>query len=171
MKFKINLMHSITNANYGLLLGDNITINIRPYYKTRNIGHPDFSYSKIYWTTLIVHEFAHGFVNPLVKKYRDVIKKVNITPYDEILKKLCYGDDLETFINENIIRALECLYVKESFNDYYNEYLNDNIEDGYEMIPEIIEFIKNTNYQNIDILTIIKLFIKSCSNCLLTSYL
>lgn len=153
-------MHSITNANYGLLLDDNITINIRPYYKTRKISHPDFSYFKIYWTTLIVHEFAHGFVNPLVKKYRGVRAEINITPYKEILKELCYGDDLETFINENIILTLECLYVKQNFNDFYDEYLNDNLEDGYEKIPEIIELIKDTKYQNIDILTIIKLFNK-----------
>ena len=160
MKFKINLMHSITNGNYGLLLDDNITINIRPYYKTRNTSHPDFSYSKIYWTTLIVHESAHGFVNPLVKKYRNEIEKIDIKLYQEKLKELCYGDDLETFINENIIRALECLYVKENFEDSYNQYLNDNLEDRYEKIPEIIELIKDTNYQNLDILTIIKLFNK-----------
>lgn len=160
MKFRINLVHSITNGNYGLLLDDTITINIRPYYKTRNTSHPDFSYSKIYWTTLVVHEFAHGFVNPLVKKYRNDIEKIDIIPYQEKLKELCYGEDLETFINENIIRSIECLYVKEYFKDFYDEYLNDNLEEGYDNIPEITEALKESNFINIDILAIIKLFSK-----------
>lgn len=67
--YHINLMLGITNSNYGVTVGNHLYANLRPYGKTRFAPMPDYSYSPIYWTTLIVHEFAHSFVNPICAEY------------------------------------------------------------------------------------------------------
>ncbi len=140
--FSINLMHGITNANYAALLEDGIVINIRPYFKTRYEHMPDFSYSSVYWTTLVVHEFAHGLINPLTRRHSHLISNIDKRPYEQLLKELCYGTSLETYINETLIRSLECLYVKENFKELYEQFIDDYREEGYDKIPRIIELTK-----------------------------
>ncbi len=152
--YHINLMFGITNANYGVTIGNKIYSNNRPYYKTRYDDIPDFSYDSLYFTTLIVHEFAHSFINVLVSNYRDEINLIETAKYDNVLDELGYGDSIETLINEHIIRAIECLYVKKYFGDHYERYVDFNIEDGYFKLKEVI----NSLLISVDIKQIVDLF-------------
>ena len=136
-------MFGITNANYGVNLGDKIYANLAPNASNRYIGFPDYSFDKLYWTTLIVHEFAHSFINPFTEVYRDIIAQKNIKPYAKILKTLHYGTSLETYINETVIRAIECMYIKNYFPDNFDEYINDYYDEGYCKIKETFNMVAN----------------------------
>ncbi len=135
----INLMVGITNANYGAAVGNKIYANIRPYDETRYGMLPDFSFDPLYFTTLIVHEFAHSYVNPMVAKHRSVIEGISPEKYGAALDMMCYGDSVETLICETVIRAIECLYVREHFWGYYEEYVSSYIEEGYTEIRDVID--------------------------------
>ena len=160
LKHHINLMHSVVNSNYGILLDDRIVVNIRPYFETRNQDHPDFSYNNIYWTTLIVHEFSHGFVNPIVLRANDFIKDINIEPYSKILDSMCYGNNMTTYIYETVIRAIECLYVKRFFEDQFFSFQDEYYNDGFIKIRKITDIIESSGIANIEnyIVDIINVF-------------
>ena len=135
--FNVNLMLGITNANYGVTVGNHRYANLRPNGKSRFLPMPDYSFSAIYWTTLIVHEFAHSFVNPVTAKFRAQISTIDILPYADILKEMMYGSSLETYINETVIRAIECLYVKQHFPSCYEEYISNYEDEGFCQIREV----------------------------------
>ncbi len=153
-EYYINFMIGITNANYGADIGNKIYANLRPYYKTRYGELPDYSYDPLYFSTLIVHEFAHSFINPLTACKRDEIKIIDPEKYAEVLEEFAYGNSVETLINETVIRGLECLYVKENFKSIYDKYVNAYIDDGFCRINEVIRVIEN----KMDIQRIIELF-------------
>lgn len=140
--FHINLMLGITNSNYGVTVGNDLYANLCPYHKTRFASMPDYSCSPIYWTTLIVHEFAHGFVNPVTARHRQRIGHIDPAPYREIMKEMMYGESLETYINETIIRALECQYVARNFPSSYEEYVRDYEDMGFFLIRQVIDMIQ-----------------------------
>ena len=52
-------------------------------------------------------------------------------------------------MNEDIIRALEWLYVKENFENSYNEYLNDNLEERYENISKTILLLEKNKIKKL----------------------
>ncbi len=153
-EYHINLMLGITNANYGVTIGNKVYSNNRPYNKTRYEDMPDFSYDTLYFTTLIVHEFAHSFINALVADYRDEINLIDKAKYADLLDELGYGESIETLINEHIIRAIECLYVKQYFENWYERYVDFNIEDGYLKLKEVIRCLSVA----VDIKQIVDLF-------------
>ncbi len=142
--YYINFMVGITNANYGATIGNKVYCNICPYHKTRYGEMPDYSYSPIYYSTLVLHEFAHSFINRSVAEYRDEIALIGIEPYEQVLEDCYYGDSIETLINETIIRAIECLYVREKFAQYYSQYVQDYTEEGYAKIEEVIEILSTS---------------------------
>lgn len=102
---------------------------------------PDFSYSPIYWTTLIVHEFAHSFVNPISARNSERVAEINTDSYRETLHELMYGDSMETYINETIIRAIECLYVRKYFAEQHDGYVKDYVDEGFGKISEVEELL------------------------------
>ncbi len=138
-QFCINFMLGITNGNFGVSVGNQIYANIMPYRKSRYAPLPDYSYEPIYYSTLILHEFAHSFINPLTASYADRINKIDIAKYAQQLDEFCYGDSLETLINETIIRALECMYVREYFEKWYEPYIQEYEEEGYLKIRDTID--------------------------------
>ncbi len=152
--YHINLMLGITNANYGVTVENRVYSNNRPYHKTRYQDIPDFSYDALYSTTLIVHEFAHSFINRLVADYRDQIHGIDKAGYEGLLDELGYGDSLETLIIEHIIRAIECLYVKKYFKEQYERYVEFNVEDGYLKLNEVIRCIS----VSVDVKQVVDLF-------------
>lgn len=150
--FHINLMAGITNSNYGVTVGNDLYANLCPYDRTRYGTMPDYSYDLIYWTTLIVHEFAHAFINPYTAAYRDLIAQKDISPYSALLRELEYGNSLETYINETVIRAIECLYVNQHFPARHDALLREYVDEGYHKIPQVEELLRHglkTNYLKI----------------------
>ncbi len=152
--FHINFMVGITNANYGAAVGRNVYCNICPYDKTRYAPQPDYSYSPIYYSTLVLHEFAHAFVNSTVALYRGRIHAIDVSRYDKDLDVSDYGDSVETLINETIIRALECLYVMKAFPDQYEAYVDFNVDEGYSKLTDVINILS----VSVDIDKVIKIF-------------
>ena len=144
-KYIVNFMLGITNGNYGVNIKNNIYANLRPYRKSRYNDFPDFSYSPIYYTTLILHEFAHAFINPLIKGFNQIINNINISKYDEILERFDYGDNLTVYIAETVIRAIECLYVKQQFPTEHEAYIQDNVKEGFILIREVENILISKN--------------------------
>lgn len=140
----INLMCGITSANYGIFVNNKLFANIRPYKFSRGHNLPCFSYEPIYFTTLILHEFAHPYINPLVEK--SVKKyKPSSAKYTKYLKNFDYGDNMFVYISETIIRAIECLYVYSNFNDNYEDYVNTYIDEGFVMINQVVKILQNNS--------------------------
>ena len=137
----ICLMHGITTANYGLNVNNKLYCCVRPYNLSR-FNDIDFAFDMPYITSLILHEFAHSFINPLTDKYikQDLINKEKLTP---ILEINGYGTHFETAINETIIRAIECLYIKKHFKAEFESFKNDYIQDGFTLIDSVMEFLDN----------------------------
>lgn len=138
----VNFMMGITNSNYGVTVGKHIYANLCPEPGDRFSPLPDYSGSTIYWTTLIVHEFAHSFINPAVAKYSDRIRRIDLAPYRDILKEMMYGESLETYIIETIIRAIECLYVERRFPAAHEEYVQVYEQEGFVRIRQIEEQLR-----------------------------
>lgn len=108
IKFIINLMYFATSSNYGTVNNNEFVANccLRES-KANKINFIDTIDSTL---TLYVHEFSHSIVNPLTSKYND-IKLEFFNDIKEKMKNLYYWD-IETIINEHIIRALEIVYMK-----------------------------------------------------------
>ncbi len=140
-EYYINFMVGITNANYGATVGNRVYCNICPYHETRYGPLPDYSYHPIYYSPLVLHEFAHSFVNSAVAQHRSLIQKIDAEKYREDLEQGCYGDSIETLINETIIRALECLYVREQFPEKYEVYVTYNVDEGYSNLRSTIRLL------------------------------
>ena len=140
-RYHVNLMLGITNSNYGVTVGEDLYANCCPNGKSRFAPMPDFSCSPIYWTTLIVHEFAHSFVNPISARNSTRIAEINVDSYIDTLHELMYGDSMETYINETIIRAIECLYVRQYFAEQHDGYVKDYVDEGFCKISVIEELL------------------------------
>lgn len=140
-RYHVNLMLGITNSNYGVTVGENLYANCCPNGKSRFMPMPDFSNSPIYWTTLIVHEFAHSFVNPISERNMERIAEIDLASYCDTLHQMMYGDSMETYINETIIRAIECLYVCRYFADQYDAYVKDYVDEGFCKIREVEDLL------------------------------
>lgn len=131
------LMFGITTANYGIKIGNQLFCCVRPYKKSRFDDQIDFCYDLPYMTTLILHEFAHSFINPITDKYKDIIASLDNEIFSEIFALNPYGVHKETAINETIIRTIECLYLKSYFVDSYNLIKNEYLQDGFVFIPQL----------------------------------
>lgn len=140
-RYHVNLMLGVTNSNYGVTVGEDLYANCCPNGKSRFAPMPDFSCSPIYWTTLIVHEFAHSFVNPISARNSTRIAEINVDSYIDTLHELMYGDSMETYINETIIRAIECLYVRQYFAEQHDGYVKDYVDEGFCKISVIEELL------------------------------
>lgn len=141
-KLYINLMCSVASGNYCSMVGNKVYLNVQPYLKSRFNGYPDFSYEPIYYTTLILHEYAHLFINRLVEKQKGLIKNIDIADYEEILQNAEFGDNLEIYISETIIRAIECLYVKDVFPDKFDEHLTGYYKEGFVKIFKVVHLLE-----------------------------
>ena len=137
-------MFAVTSANYGWQTNKNCYCNIRPYKTTDIKGFPSFSVDSIYVETLIVHEFGHSIINPITKRFKDIIKKLDNDKFNACFTHNPYGQDKLTVINENIIRAIECLYVEKNYtkNDFQN-ILSSYTNEGFVVIGDLINIIKN----------------------------
>jgi len=133
----ILLMLGVATANYGLKRGNKLYCCVRPYHQTRKQGMVDYFYNKSYSASLILHEFAHSFINPLSKKYRKEVMKIDKEKFKEALENNAYGEHYETVINETIIRTIECLYIKKYINKDYETFKQGYIDDGFIFIPEL----------------------------------
>ncbi len=135
-------MFGVTTSNYGINVNNKLYCCIRPYFKSNFTNDLDFAYDLVYSSTLILHEYAHSFINPLTDKHLKN-EDINYKKCKPALDKNPYGTHLKTVVNETIIRALECLYVKKNFTNGYEELKQDYINDGFVCIDETIKSLEN----------------------------
>lgn len=133
----IVLMFGISTANYGIALDKQLYCCVRPYKESRFENEIDFCCDLPYMTTLVLHEFAHSFINPITENYREEIDNIDKKHFELALQNNPYGDHIETVVNETIIRTIECLYVKENFIESYQKIRQDYINDGFVYIPQL----------------------------------
>ncbi len=136
-KLNVLLMFSVSTSNYGIEVGGQAYCCVRPYKQSRDQGI-DFTYDKPYVTTLILHEWAHTVINPLTHKFLDKVNQIDKTKFALCFEQNSYGDDIETVVNEHVIRAIECLYVKKVFASSYEEFLLSYQKDGFECLPQLV---------------------------------
>ncbi len=139
-KLNIALMFGITTSNYGITVNKNLYCCARPYKETRFDDDVDYAYNLPYTTTLILHEFAHSFINPITDKYKNVIKQIDEAKFKKAFDCNSYGTHKETVINESVIRAIECRFVEDNFDKTeYDEIKQDYLNDGFTYIPKLEE--------------------------------
>lgn len=155
-KFVINLMHSVTNSNYGLSTEKNYYICIAPNGPSGIDGEPSFACSLSNITSLILHELAHSFINPLTKKHSNYIKNIDEKVFYNTFKNNPYGNNVETAVNETIIRSIECLYIKDFFPGEFDQFLNNYLLKGFSQIPKVVDLLRKfqkerTVNENLDV--------------------
>ena len=142
-KLNIALMFGITTSNYGITANKNLYCCVRPFKESRTEHEIDFSCNNVYTTTLILHEFAHHFINPLTAKFGFAVKKIDENKFKSAFDKNAYGTHKETVVNESVIRAIECKFVEDNFGKAeYDEIKQDYLNDGFEYIPKLEELYK-----------------------------
>ena len=148
------LMFGVTTSNYGICVDGQLFCCVRPYKESRFNDEIDFCYDLPYMTTLILHEFAHSFINPITNEFATTIDTLDNGIFAEIFARNPYGDHKETAINETIIRTIECLYLKNNFKQAYSQIKDEYIQDGFVLIPQLEtvfeQYLSNrTKYKNI----------------------
>lgn len=141
-KLNIILMKNITDSNYGVFVSKQLYCCIRPYKFTKYEDEEDYCYHMGDLTTLILHEFAHSFINPLTHKYKDRVEKIDKNKFKEIFDNNAYGEHKETAINETIIRTIECLYLNENLKEYYMQIKEDYKKSGFVLIDDLEKLFK-----------------------------
>ncbi len=141
-KLKVLLMFGVTSANYGVKINNTAYCCVRPY-KLSRYDDMDFAYDKIYVTTLVLHEYAHSYINDLTDKYSDMLARVDKQKFELCFKLNAYGTDEKTAINEHVIRAIECLYVCKNFKNDSLNFIKKYVGDGFTYIVQLMDLFKN----------------------------
>ena len=131
------LMFGVCTANYGIKVGNEMYCCVRAYKESRYDDEIDFAYDHPYMATLLLHEFAHSFINPMTAEYKKEIAKLKKDKFKSIFDNNPYGEHTETAINELIIRAIECEYIKAKFKSSYFGFKKNYIEEGFTFISDI----------------------------------
>ncbi len=102
--------------------------------KGNTSNEPQFS-TGISLELLALHEWGHSFVNPSLKKYVDLRKKLNLNefyePVQNTMKEQAYTDP-KFFFNEQVLRAVVTLAAKDLYgNRLYKERLDYQQERGF----------------------------------------
>lgn len=141
-QFTVNLMHSVTNSNYGLVTEKNLYVCIAPNGSSYIDDEPNFAFELSDITSLILHELAHSFINPMTDKYDNLVKNINKKLFCEVFKYNPYGNNVKTAINETIIRSIECMYIRDFFPNEFDEFLNLYLLRGFSQIPKVMDLLE-----------------------------
>ena len=136
----INLTPFTTNGAYCCDLKNKI-ISCFPVYKEMKKDKLYDSKGNVkYLIQTPLHEFSHGYINPLTDEYKLVTEKTHL--FDDIrdnMKKMAYPYDTQ-IINEHIIRAIEARFIIliHKDNTWYKNIINEEIKLGFIYINNII---------------------------------
>lgn len=166
-KLAINLMHSVCSSHYGLNTEKYLYVCVMPNGESNIQGEPDFAFNLPDITSLILHEFAHSFINPLTDKYKYIVNEMDNEMFGDALDLNPYGGDINTAINETVIRSIECCYIEETFPEIYQSFINNYIKSGFSQIPHTIRMLQKFQ-SNRDIYLSIDDFYSKLLNSFLT---
>lgn len=139
----VNLMHAVTNSNYGLKTERKKYVCIAPNGPSDIENEPNFAFDLPYTTSLVLHELAHSFINPMTEKYDDILANIDKKLFGKVFEYNPYGNNLKTAINETIIRSIECIYIKEFFPNEFDEFLNFYLLRGFSQIPKVMDLLEH----------------------------
>ena len=114
------------------------------------IEHIPYFEKKFLEMDLILHEFGHSFINPLMEKFHNEIESIKEKYYTESLKKNGKKQgysEWKYIFNELIIRAVTIRITNENFGtEKAKELLDYEKSIGFSLVDNIIEILKE--YEN-----------------------
>ena len=128
-EFYLNLIPFASDGSFSASIGNKI-YDMNPV--TRDMKKESLFERNRYENVISapIHEFLHGFVNPITEKYNILTNETNF--FDDIKKdmsKQAYPTDVE-IINEHLVRAIQIRYIINEYNDEkWAEYIT-NMEEG-----------------------------------------
>jgi len=147
-EFNVNLVPFITRHAFSCDIDDGIYSCISVSSNTTKENLYNLNGAEKYFLTLPIHEFSHGFVNPLTDKYKLVNEETNL--FDDIreeMSKQFYPSDIE-ILNEHIVRAITArsiLYMHQD-KEWYDREIERQKGMGFIYIKQILE--KLEEYEN-----------------------
>lgn len=95
---------------------------------------------------LMIHEFSHSFVNPLVEKNKDLILSLKPKFFNDSLQKSAkeqgYSDWIVVF-DEMLVRANTILITRKNYGEKDAKNLLDyELNSGFYLIPQILEIME-----------------------------
>ncbi|MBI9015213.1 MAG: DUF4932 domain-containing protein [Clostridiales bacterium] len=119
-------------------------------------GEPKFNTDLF---SLTIHEWGHGFINPIVGENSDKVELYELNrlyePVKEKMSRMAYSS-VETFLNEQIIRALTAYAVRDIKGDSYFKVEQDyNTNKGFYLteftVEQIGDYLENRDiYETLD---------------------
>lgn len=157
-KFIVNLIPWRTYGCYGTCSNDDLYTHLCCHHESKNENDIYPNDDQIFnYSSFLVHEFSHSFINPLTDKYSLITEDNSI--FDDIwdkMKKLGYRSN-KSILNDHIVRAITLRYLFLQRNDlsYYNKQLETDENWGFSYIRNIMNSLeiyeKNRNeYKNMD---------------------
>lgn len=147
-RFIVNLIPYITKNAFSCNVENEIysCVSVSPNATKDNLYN--LNGVEKYFLTLPIHEFSHGYVNPLTDKYKLVTE--GTTLFDDIkenMAKQAYPTDIE-IINEHIVRAITARSILFFHQDqeWYQREIDNQRQMGFIYIENILE--KLEEYEN-----------------------
>lgn len=143
-RFNVNLIPFITRGAFSCDTSDSIFSCLPIYSHSKKENLYDLEGNEKYFLTLPIHEFSHGFVNPLTDNYKLVDENTHL--FDDIreeMSKQAYPTDVE-IINEHIVRAITARSILYMHNDqeWYDREIERQKEMGFIYIEDIISSLE-----------------------------
>ncbi len=140
-EFIINLTPFITDSATSIFYDNKIYCCMPVYEWGKKENLYDCEEREMYAIKNPVHEFSHGYINPLTDKYNIIKENSDIfNNIKENMKKSAYPRN-SSILNEHIIRAIVARFIIINIKDidYYNNQIKKQIELGFIYINIIIE--------------------------------
>lgn len=151
--FIVNLIPWRTYGCYGTCNNNDLYTHLCCHHKSKNEDDIYPSNDQIFnYSSFLVHEFSHSFINPLTDKYSLIAEDNPI--FNDIqsnMKELGYRSN-KSILNDHIVRAVTLRYLFLQRNDisYYNKQLELDENWGFSYIRNIMTSLeiyeKNRNY-------------------------
>ena len=135
------------NGNYGpsiTINGKEIIYAIMGTWSVDSFGMPQ--YAKEAYLPILVHEFNHSFVNPIVEKFHSDLAKSGTAIYAAQMDKMeaqAYGS-WQTMYAEAIVRASVIKYLKDHHYpfEFIQSEINDQVGKGFIWTGDLVEALE-----------------------------
>jgi hypothetical protein len=140
-------LYNFTTGSMGILIGDN------QYYIQRvaNIGEDEKHFKFKPKFHVMLHEFSHPYIGPLVEKY---LSQIDFTNFYNQVKKDGFSDVYTEMIpyqifNEFLVRAIS-IYLESKFvsKEITEQRIEEQKANGFTNIDEVIEVLNNRDNYN-----------------------
>lgn len=148
-RFIVNLIPWRTYGCYGTHNGNELYTNLCCHHRSKTEDDIYPADDKIFnYSSFLVHEFSHSFINPLTNKY--LLIQDDDPVFSDIRDKMAelgYRSN-KAILNDHIVRAitLRYLFLHRTDISYYNQQLETDENWGFSYIRNILQSLKT--YEN-----------------------